>query len=821
MTLGEKLEEANQKIQKLRGELSGLTKKKAPLFDVNNIEEAEAAISTLRSSISDVRKKVDEANEGFVDIENSLKKVNAEFSKGDSHLNQANKSYRQIASVVSQLANEQRGFNDLTHKELINLKAKNKSAQAQVRFQAKALAQEKGITDIANTNLNLRGELSKEERAMLSALKANFQEFDKVNSALDERIKKSSIFSDSIKKYKGVIQNAMASPLTAVAGIFTFLFKTAMDADKAIGKMGKDLNIGHDAALQLDKRFQNFVHSSQDGYITQARMTEAMTEMNSEMGTTLNLSDQQLTNMSKLSRFSNISFKDQAKMLKTSKALGETYEGYVKSMMGTIKAQKFENNLALNAKKIMLDVNNASDRTKISISGGSEGLAKAAVEAAKLGTNLDGVAGIADNLLDFEQSITNELEAELLTGKDLTLEKARQAALNNDFATVASEINNQLGSAAEFGEMNRIQQEAMAKAVGMTADQLGTMLIEQEAIKAVGGDLNDKEKAAYEMAKEKYGAEKAAEMLKNKQLGQLMKEKDLADEKAAAQERFQAALAGLATAFIPFFEMLLQVANVIIPLIAIGLEPVRMAINGISGLLSGNVESLSAMEITMGAIGGLTLIYLGYMKAIKIHKAVMAGIDKAGIALEGAKKIGILATIGAYTAQLGVQLGIMSAAMATNAAVTFGIGVAVAVAAAAAGYAAVKALTADDMMSQGQGSSGYGKRTLFGPEGAIQLNNKDTVIAGTNLFGDDVKSEPGKSTEMADKGEIQIKSNKEGSDNMSSVVSAVSTLGAKIDALASRPISVQIDGKEVIKATTEQNPNEQGNAIGVNNYEIQ
>ena len=77
MTLGEQLEEANQKIQKLRGELSGLTKKKAPLFDVNNIEEAEAAISTLRSSISDVRKKVDEANEGFVDIENSLKKVNA------------------------------------------------------------------------------------------------------------------------------------------------------------------------------------------------------------------------------------------------------------------------------------------------------------------------------------------------------------------------------------------------------------------------------------------------------------------------------------------------------------------------------------------------------------------------------------------------------------------------------------------------------------------------------------------------------------------------------------------------------------------------
>ena len=39
--------------------------------------------------------------------------------------------------------------------------------------------------------------------------------------------------------------------------------------------------------------------------------------------------------------------------------------------------------------------------------------------------------------------------------------------------------------------------------------------------------------------------------------------------------------------------------------------------------------------------------------------------------------------------------------------------------------------TEDDMVSP---PSGYGTRTLSGPEGAIQLNNKDTVIAGTNLF---------------------------------------------------------------------------------------
>ena len=40
-------------------------------------------------------------------------------------------------------------------------------------------------------------------------------------------------------------------------------------------------------------------------------------------------------------------------------------------------------------------------------------------------------------------------------------------------------------------------------------------------------------------------------------------------------------------------------------------------------------------------------------------------------------------------------------------------------------------------------SGGYGKRVLSTPEGSIALNNKDTIVAGTNLQqGDDVISAP-------------------------------------------------------------------------------
>ena len=47
----------------------------------------------------------------------------------------------------------------------------------------------------------------------------------------------------------------------------------------------------------------------------------------------------------------------------------------------------------------------------------------------KLGLNLDTVAGIAESLLDFESSIEKQMEASVLLGRQLNLDKARELAL--------------------------------------------------------------------------------------------------------------------------------------------------------------------------------------------------------------------------------------------------------------------------------------------------------------------------------------------------------------------------------------------------------
>jgi hypothetical protein len=68
-------------------------------------------------------------------------------------------------------------------------------------------------------------------------------------------------------------------------------------------------------------------------------------------------------------------------------------------------------------------------------------------------------------------------------------------------------------------------------------------------------------------------------------------------------------------------------------------------------------------------------------------------------------------------------------------AMTGGLGAIPIIAAIGATAGAIYGFTkGDDVMSAGEGT-GYGNRTLLMGKDAIQLNNQDTVIAGTNLFG--------------------------------------------------------------------------------------
>ena len=151
---------------------------------------------------------------------------------------------------------------------------------------------------------------------------------------------------------------------------------------------------------------------------------------------------------------------------------GDNVENLTDNIVSTVSQFNGANRAAVSQGVILRDIGNVSEGIRASFAGNTEALVKGAAAARRLGMDIKELDSIANSLLDFESSIGNELEAQLLTGKNINMAKARELALSNDLEGLGKELFENSASLVEFGKMNRIQQEAQAKALGMTRDQL-------------------------------------------------------------------------------------------------------------------------------------------------------------------------------------------------------------------------------------------------------------------------------------------------------------------------------------------------------------
>ncbi len=116
---------------------------------------------------------------------------------------------------------------------------------------------------------------------------------------------------------------------------------------------------------------------------------------------------------------------------------------------------------------------------KFSAKGG-ESFARAAVGAAKMGVEVNSIVSATEGLLDFENSINKQMEASVLLGREINLDKARALALNGDIAGATAEMLRNVGGEVEFNRMNLIQKKALADSMNMSVSDLGKMVKNQD-----------------------------------------------------------------------------------------------------------------------------------------------------------------------------------------------------------------------------------------------------------------------------------------------------------------------------------------------------
>ena len=730
--------------------------------EINNVNKELAYILDAVSSIGDqLVKSFEDAVDGASDLNGAVDVVGKTMQRGlVADLKKAVQNTNSLIDLQTKVT-----LGTATQKDIA--KEAEKIALNRARLKAKELVLGDVLTDQQKELLEQEKEQLTFQEKALKAIKDENTELQKQKSFFKVLKENAGGIADKIDKtgtLSKIVTGAWKDVLTptrlaelAIVGIF----KAAKGADEATGKLAKNLNLSYGEAVVLETKLNSAANASGEISVTTKGLGEALMAVNSELGIFNTTIDKNLISFQQLNKTAGLTYDQLSGVSKITNATGGDLEANTKEIMAQARVTGQKYKVALNEKEVLKDISKVSAATTLSL-GKNPGQIAAAISTAKaLGLEMSKVEDIAGGLLDFESSIENELSAELLLNKDLNLEKARQAALNNDLATVASEIAQQAGSAAEFAEMNRIQQDALAKAVGMNREELAKTLFTQEQIGNLTGDEYElREKQINDLeAKGLSQAEIKAELGKQS-LDDLKNQNSIQERLTQSAEKLNEVFVSLA---IPIMQIVSPIIDLLIPalqLIPILLAPIADTFKGIGGILTGSTESLSTMETIMGAIGIAALGYLATTKTIALYKGIIAMreanalfISQNQLLLENAKSGSIFKTIGAMTIQLGVQMGLLSAALATNGALTFGVGVAIAVAAATAGYYAIKSLTADDMVSPGGSPSGYGNRTLMGPEGAIALNNKDTVIAGTNLFPKNESSSEGNTVVQQDNSE--------------------------------------------------------------------
>ena len=186
------------------------------------------------------------------------------------------------------------------------------------------------------------------------------------------------------------------------------------------------------------------------------------------------------------------------------------------------------------------------------------------------------------------------LEAELLLGKNINLEKARQAALDNDLATLAVEIKKQAGSAEEFAKMNRIQQESIAKAVGMSREELAESLFVQEQLEGLTGAEAAKRERILNQRIAEVGIAQAQRELEEDGIDNLEQQANLGEKFGAIVDKIQDALTPLAS-------LVLGVADALLIVLA-PLQLINFIIGGIGQIFTTIGETIFGFIPALGIV---------------------------------------------------------------------------------------------------------------------------------------------------------------------------------------------------------------------------
>ena len=515
------------------------------------------------------------------------------------------------------LINKKKQGHDVTKKQLADVAKAVKTVNYQMLEAEGAhvniedrLKTQIGLLDIQTHKLGLTGAVIKGINripVLKEILDSEHLLAEAIEATNKEGANRATVFKAGMVAIGKVLLERITDPAAMVALTLKVSYDILTAMDTQATSLARSFAISKESALKMRNRFNDIAVSSGMTLINTQELSDTQGKINDILGTSVELGSRQLASLTKASAIIQLSEEAFKGLVELTQQTGGNAEDIQDSILGTSKALQIQKGLFLNEKQILEEVLSTSASLKVQFGNNTDELTAAVVEAKMLGFNLKDIEAIQANMLNFESSISAELEAELLTGRELNLEKARYFALTGDIRQLTQEINKNGVDAFEFERMNVLQRDAFAKSVGLSSDRLSEILLTEQQNLNIQKELSSNSQLQEYLSQNKLGLNKES-LLQAIQEGAVSKEilNDLG-------ERDRLSLSTLSTnaRFVKLTSRLKDVFSSFIDGSGGGL------LTGVENMIIALDKSEALKNLAkIGAVAGLSVFIIGASKAL-------------------------------------------------------------------------------------------------------------------------------------------------------------------------------------------------------------
>ena len=292
---------------------------------------------------------------------------------------------------------------------------------------------------------------------------------------LPEGIQRSIGFAKKLAAGMGAVA-IIGAILVAALQVFKELDEAALKFREETGLTNSQMGEMRQTALEINAEYANLG-------VNAGLVFQTMASLTAEMGDVAKFSKETVASLVVLNTNFGIAATDSAKVQLAFESMG----GYSSETAAALQNQvaTMADIAGVAPSKVFADIAENAELTSTYFHGDVSLLAKQAVEARRLGTSLKDMAKVAEQLLDFEKSIEDELTASAMVGADINFEKARELAYTGDMVGMQKEVLAQIEQIGDFTKMDVYSQKALADASGMSVAEINKQLMIKEKLSAL------------------------------------------------------------------------------------------------------------------------------------------------------------------------------------------------------------------------------------------------------------------------------------------------------------------------------------------------